>query len=69
MPTKNTRRIDVSRGNRTAPSTDEIKPVALTVKVDENIYIRLSTLRAKRRTTNQEILREALLDFLKRSGA
>lgn len=54
--------------NRAAP-TDNAKPVALTVKVDGHTYVRLSTLRAMRRTTNQEILKEALSEFLDRSGA
>ena len=32
------------------------KPVALTLKVDSGLYVRLSTLRATQRTTNQAIL-------------
>ncbi len=42
------------------------KPVALTVKVDDNTYIRLCTLGATQRRTNQDILREALHDYLER---
>jgi predicted transcriptional regulator len=45
------------------------KPVALTVKTDSEMYVRLSTLRAKERKTAQEILTEALQDYLKRAGA
>jgi hypothetical protein len=43
--------------------------VALTLKVDEKTYVRLCTLRAKERSTTQEILNEALQDYLKRLGA
>ena len=42
------------------------KPVALTVKVDDETYVRLCTLRATQRRTNQEILREALHEYLER---
>ena len=42
------------------------KPVALTVKVDDETYVRLCTLRATQRRTNQEILREALREYLER---
>jgi hypothetical protein len=43
--------------------------VPLTLKVDEKTYVRLCTLHAKLRKTNQEILNEALLEHLKRLGA
>ena len=42
------------------------KPVALTVKVDDETYVRLCTLMATQRRTNQEILREALHEYLER---
>jgi hypothetical protein len=42
------------------------KPVALTVKVDDKTYVRLCTLGATQRRTNQDILREALHDYLER---
>jgi len=42
------------------------KPVALTVKVDDDTYIRLCTLGATQRRTNQDILRQALHDYLER---
>ena len=45
------------------------KLVALTVKIDSETYIKLSTLRAKERKTAQEILTEALREYLKRAGA
>jgi predicted transcriptional regulator len=43
--------------------------VALTLKVDEKTYVRLRTLGAKQRRTNQDILDEALQEHLKRLGA
>ena len=45
------------------------KLVALTVKIDNNMYVRLSTLRAKERKTAQEILTEALAAYLDRPEA
>ena len=42
------------------------KPVALTVKVDGQTYVRLCTLGATQRRTNQDILREALDEYLNR---
>jgi predicted transcriptional regulator len=43
--------------------------VALTVKVDSKLYVKLSTHRAKTRQTAQEILTEALRQYLAREGA
>lgn len=43
------------------------KPVALTVKIDSDTYVRLSTLRARERKTAQEILTEALQGYLDRA--
>lgn len=40
--------------------------VALTVKVDDKAYVCLCTLGATQRRTNQDILREALHDYLER---
>lgn len=51
-----------------APPQDE-KPVALTLKVDQHTYVRLCTLGATLRRTNQDILNEALQEHLKRLGA
>jgi hypothetical protein len=45
------------------------KPVALTLKVDSELYLRLSTLRATQRRTNQDILEQALREYLTRAGA
>ena len=42
------------------------KPVALTVKVTHELYVRLRTLAAIRRRTNQDILNEALQQYLDR---
>jgi hypothetical protein len=42
------------------------KPVALTLKVDDQTYVRLCTLGATQRRTNQDILREALHEYLDR---
>lgn len=48
------------------PTPPKSNPVALTVKVDDETYIRLCTLGATQRRTNQDILREALDDYLER---
>jgi hypothetical protein len=45
------------------------KPVALTVKIDGETYVRLSMLRARERLTAQEILTQALNAYLDRAGA
>ena len=45
------------------------KPVALTVKVAHEAYVRLCTLAATRRRTNQDILNEAVQQYLLREGA
>jgi len=50
-------------------STPSEKPVALTLKVDGSTYVRLSTLRATQRRTNQDILQQALKEYLERAGA
>ena len=50
-------------------STASEKPVALTLKVDSELYVRLSTLRATQRRTNQDILEQALKEYLTRAGA
>jgi predicted DNA-binding protein len=53
---------------KTAPTVGG-KLVALTVKISQEMYVRLSTLRAKERKTAQEILTEALNAYLERVGA
>jgi hypothetical protein len=45
------------------------KPVALTVKLDGLTYGRLGTLRASQRRTHQDILKQALQEYLDRQGA
>lgn len=45
------------------------KPVALTLKLDSQMYVRLRTLGATQRRTNQDILREAVQQYLDRVGA
>jgi hypothetical protein len=44
------------------------KPVALTLKVDHATYVRLCTLGATERRTNQDILRQALREYLDRTA-
>ena len=55
------------RSPRDAAAAD--KPIALTLKIDGDMYVRLSTLRAKERRTHQEILKQALEEYLDRVGA
>jgi hypothetical protein len=45
------------------------KPVALTVKVDDKTYVRICTLGATQRRTNQDILLAAVQEYLNRCGA
>jgi hypothetical protein len=71
MATKKTGRSSAKHGagaRRAGSSADE-KPVALTLKVDGVTYVRLSTLRATQRRTNQDILQQALKEYLDRAGA
>lgn len=56
-------------GTKRRGSTATDKPVALTLKVDGALYLRLSTLRATQRRTNQDILEQALKEYLIRAGA
>jgi hypothetical protein len=44
------------------------KPIALTLKIGHEMFMRLSALRARERTTAQEILTEALEAHLKKAG-
>lgn len=53
---------------RTGEKTAET-PVALTVKVDGATYVRLTTLRATQRRSHQDILQQALVEYLDRAGA
>lgn len=49
--------------------TEPKKPVALTVKLEDATYVRLCTLGATHRRTNQDMLREAIEEYLDREGA
>jgi hypothetical protein len=59
-------KLKQSRGKASAM---DAKPVALTLKVDQQTYVRLCTVGAKQRRTNQDIMNEALQEHLKRLGA
>lgn len=52
----------------TSASSAPTKPVALTLKIDQEMYIRLSILRARDRKTAQDILVEALAAHLQKVG-
>lgn len=71
MATKKTRRSSGKHatGARRAGSSAGEKPVALTLKVDGETYVRLSTFRGTQRRTNQNILEQALKEYLTRAGA
>jgi hypothetical protein len=70
MPTKKTRRSSGKHtGARHAGSGARETPVALTLKVDGETYVRLSVVRATERRTNQDILQQALKEYLERVGA
>jgi hypothetical protein len=56
-------------GSRRAGSRGDEKPVALTLKVDSATYVRLSTFRATQRRKTQDILEQALKEYLSRAGA
>jgi hypothetical protein len=67
MATSKTGHRPASAKTKTLKSpTVNTKPVALTVKVDSETYVRLCTLGAIQRRTNQDILREALKQYLDR---
>ena len=56
-----------SPGRRaTAQQTGEAG--CLTLKLDGKTYVRLSTLRATQRRTHQDIMREAVEQYLDRAG-
>ena len=56
-------------GAKPGRGAEREKPVALTLKVDSELYLRLSTVRATQRRTNQNILEQALMEYLDRAGA
>ncbi len=63
MPRKRT-----SRKKSVTKDIQALKPVALTVKIDDSTYVRLATLRASQRRTHQDILKQALEEYLDREG-
>ena len=71
MTTKKSRHSPGSSRPRaaTTKSASAEKPVALTVKVDSKTYVRLCTLGATKRRTNQDILNEAVQQYLDRERA
>jgi hypothetical protein len=71
MATKKSGHSSVSsRPRASAPkAAPNEKPVALTVKVAHGVYVRLCTLAATRRQTNQDVLNEAVQQYLDREGA
>ena len=69
MPTNKTRTTDTPKRSSRKESVLDGKPVALTLKVDQQTYVRLCTLGAIQRRTNQDILNDALQEHLKRQGA
>jgi hypothetical protein len=54
-------------GGRTVGTPTDEKLVALTLKVDHSTYVRLCTLGATQRRTNQDILQQALQEYLDRA--
>ena len=58
----------ISQGATAKPKQPD-KPVALTVKVTGQTYLRLCTLRATERRTNQAILLDAVQQYLDKAGA
>lgn len=70
MATRRTTRPAPARTRRTSANVPaETKPVALTVKLDSKTYVRLCTLGATQRRTNQDLLKEAVHEYLDRIGA
>lgn len=67
---KKTNRSTTKGSVREAGGTAEPKPVALTLKIDREMYQRLLLLRAtgEKLRTHQEILRQALQEYLDRAG-
>jgi len=47
----------------------EQKPITQTVKLEQEIFVRLKTFSARTRRTNQDILRMALIEYLSRNKA
>jgi hypothetical protein len=45
------------------------RPVVQTVKLDPTLFVRLKTFGARTRRTNQDILRTALIEYLRKMNA
>lgn len=63
------RGVGKRRGAKRGGRTTQGEPRALTVKVDGELYKRLLNLRATQRRTHQDILEQALKEYLSRTGA
>jgi hypothetical protein len=61
--------VGKNRGAKRSGGNAKDERVALTLKVDQRLFERLSTFRAKERKKSQEILHQALLEYLDRAGA
>ena len=59
----------VTRPKRKTEKAVSEKLVALTVKIESEMYVRPSLLRARERKTAQEILTEALTAYIDRAEA
>jgi hypothetical protein len=70
MATKKSGESSASSRSRVAvpKAASNKKPVALTVKVNHDVYVRLCTQGATQRRTHQDIMREAVEQFLEREG-
>jgi predicted transcriptional regulator len=47
----------------------EVKPVAQTVKLEQELFVRLKTFGANTRRSNQDIIRAALIEYLDKNKA
>jgi predicted transcriptional regulator len=54
---------------RTKKVETDDSPAAMTLRLDADTFMRLSILRAKTRRSAQELMFEALQEYLKRQGA
>jgi predicted transcriptional regulator len=48
------------------PKAAEEKPITQTVKLEKALFVRLKTFSAETRRSNQDILRTALIEYLKK---
>ncbi len=64
---RSVRTVPKKRVGATEPEQE--KPVALTLKVDGKTFVRLCTLGGTQRRTKQDLLQQALREFLDRAGA